>query len=144
MIDASAPHHITDSACARPWQIVTHSSGNHAQAVAKVASMLGLVSYIVMPENSSRVKADAVFEYGANIVPCGNDPKERIVVAQQTADEHPGCFLLPSYDHPDVMSGQGTLMLEFLTQVGRPVQRERAPERDDPRVGAPSQPSLEG
>jgi threonine dehydratase len=60
---------------------------------------------------------DAVLEYGAEIVSCGNDPRERIRVAEETAKAHPGCFLLPSYDHPDVMSGQGTLMLEFLSQV---------------------------
>ena len=97
--------------------LVTHSSGNHAQALALAAKQAGMVAHIVMPSNAPSVKVDAVREYGANILRCEPTLADRRRTADELLAANPGAVLIPPYDHPDVISGQGTLALEFLDQV---------------------------
>lgn len=95
--------------------IVTHSSGNHAQAVALVARMLGVKATIVMPNNAPATKRQATQAYGATIVSCG--AHERADIAQQIEREQ-GSTLVPPFDHEDIIAGQGTVALEFFEQAG--------------------------
>ncbi len=98
--------------------VVTHSSGNHAQAVALAASLRGIEAHIVMPSNAPGVKRRAVEGYGAKVYPC-----EPTAVARGTAAaevlEQTGGVLIPPFDHPDVIAGQGTSALELLEDVER-------------------------
>jgi len=96
--------------------VCTHSSGNHAQALACAAQQKGIRCWIVMPEDASSVKLEATRGYGATIVlsPAGaaaREAKLKEVVAETNA------VFIPPYDHPDVICGQGTAMLEFLEDV---------------------------
>jgi threonine dehydratase len=96
--------------------IITHSSGNHAQAVALASAMNGYSATIVMPENAPKVKVDAVRGYGAEIIFC----ESTIEARQETADrliEETGATFIHPYNHPDVIAGQGTCALELLDQV---------------------------
>jgi threonine dehydratase len=95
--------------------IVTHSSGNHAQAVALVAHMLSVKATIVMPDNAPSTKRQATEAYGATIVGCG--AHERADIAQQIEREQ-GSTLVPPFDHEDIIAGQGTVALEFFEQAG--------------------------
>lgn len=94
--------------------VVTHSSGNHAQAIALAARQRGIAAHIVMPHDSNPRKRDAVLEYGGHVIPC--EAAEREAVALRIAEET-GAVLIPSYNHPDVMAGQGTAALELLQDV---------------------------
>ena len=96
--------------------IITHSSGNHAQAVALAARMNGYKATIVMPKNSPSVKVNAVREYGAEIVFCENTIQSREVTAQTIIQKTGATFIHP-YNHPDVIAGQGTAAVEFLDEV---------------------------
>ena len=93
--------------------VVTHSSGNHAQALALAAKMRGIAAHIVMPSSASSVKRRAVEGYGANVIEC-----EPTLLAREfkvaEVQERTGAILIPPYNHPDVMAGQGTLALEML------------------------------
>lgn len=93
--------------------VVTHSSGNHAQAVALAAQLRGIVAHIVMPKNSSAVKVRAVEGYGAKIYLCEPNTASREGTAQEIA-EKTGATLIPPYNHPDIIAGQGTAALELL------------------------------
>jgi threonine dehydratase/serine racemase len=97
--------------------VVTHSSGNHAQAVALAAKLRGIPAYIVMPEDAPTVKRAAVAEYGAEIHDCPPN-----LVARETSAAAlvaaTGATLIPPYDHPDVIAGQGTAGLELFEEVG--------------------------
>jgi threonine dehydratase len=93
--------------------IVTHSSGNHAQAVALAARMNGYSATIVMPENAPKVKVNAVRDYGAEIIFCENTTEAREAAAQKVIDETGAIFIHP-YNHPDVIAGQGTAAKELL------------------------------
>jgi threonine dehydratase/serine racemase len=96
--------------------VVTHSSGNHAQALALAAKLRGIPAHIVMPENSSPVKRRAVEGYGADVVPCAAN----LAARESTAEEvlaRTGGTLIPPYDHPDVIAGQGTAALELMEDV---------------------------
>jgi len=95
--------------------IVTHSSGNHAQAVALAARMNGYSATIVMPENAPKVKVNAVRDYGAEIVFCKNTTEAREAAAQKVIDETGATFIHP-YNHPDVIAGQGTAAKELLEE----------------------------
>ena len=90
--------------------VVTHSSGNHAQAVAYAARAAGLTATVVMPDNAVPAKVDATRALGAavHLVP----PTERAGTAERLADEH-GLAMIPPYDHPHVIAGQGTVGLEI-------------------------------
>lgn len=96
--------------------VVTHSSGNHAQALALAARESGIRAYIVMPDISSPAKVAATRGYGAEVIFSGSTAPEREAAAAKVMAET-GARLVPPYDHPDIMIGQGTLGLEFQEQV---------------------------
>ncbi|KAL4128576.1 hypothetical protein PRIC2_007560 [Phytophthora ramorum] len=95
---------------------VTHSSGNHAQAVALAARDAGCKAVIVMPNNSPSVKQNAVRGYEAEVVLCAPTIEARERAANDVVEATGACFVHPSND-PDVMSGQGTVALELLEQA---------------------------
>jgi len=97
--------------------VVTHSSGNHAQAVALASSLLGIKSVIVMPENAPPVKIDATRGYGAEIVRCANNVKAREETCQNLIDKH-GYTLVHPYDDDQIIAGAGTAALELIKEVG--------------------------
>jgi len=96
--------------------VITHSSGNHAQALALAATMRGIPSYIVMPTNAPKVKRQAVEGYGGKVVPCEPNQKAREETAELVTKETGGVFIHP-YNNPDIIAGQGTIALELLNQV---------------------------
>lgn len=96
--------------------VVTHSSGNHAQGVARAARMLGLRAVIVMPEDAPAVKIAGVRADGAEIVFVGADNEARIARADEIAAEQ-GLVLIPSFDDARIVAGQGTVGLEIVEQV---------------------------
>ncbi|TPX64911.1 hypothetical protein SpCBS45565_g05526 [Spizellomyces sp. 'palustris'] len=109
--------------------IVTHSSGNHGQAVALAAKLNGVPAYVVMPSTAPQVKKDAVKGYGATVVECVPTLQAREDTAAKVINETGATFIHP-YNHPDVISGQGTLALEFLKQaeeLGHPLDALIAP-----------------
>ena len=98
--------------------VVTHSSGNHAQALALAARTRGIPAHIVMPSNSSVVKCDAVRGYGGQIVFCEPTQESREAHANRIAQET-GATLIPPFDDEAVIAGQGTIALElFRTHPG--------------------------
>ncbi len=96
--------------------VVTHSSGNHAQAVALAARLRGIPAHIVMPSNASPVKRRAVEGYGARVIECEPSQVRRESAADAVLAETGGT-LIPPYNHPDVIAGQGTAALELLDEV---------------------------
>jgi threonine dehydratase len=96
--------------------IITHSSGNHGQAVALAARMNGYRAVVVMPDNSARVKVEAVREYGAEVVLCPPGTPSREAAVAELVERH-GHVFIPPYDHPDIIAGQGTAAMELLEQV---------------------------
>lgn len=99
-----------------PRGVVTHSSGNHALALATAAAERGMPAHVVMPENASASKRAAVLHAGAQVVTCGNTGIEREAMAA-AVQAHTGATMVPPFDHPWVMAGQGTIALEILEQV---------------------------
>lgn len=97
--------------------VITHSSGNHAQAVALASKLLGIKSTIVMPENSPAVKVNATREYGAEIVFCKNNVESREETTEGLIREH-GYTLVHPYDNDDIIRGAGTAALELVKEVG--------------------------
>ena len=97
--------------------IAAYSSGNHAQAVALAARELGTTAVIVMPEDAPRSKREATAGYGAEIVTYDRYTEDRVAVAEALAAER-GLVLIPPYEHPHVMAGQGTATLELLEETG--------------------------
>ena len=91
--------------------VVTHSSGNHAQALALAARERGVPAWVVMPRGSAAVKREAVVGYGATVIDC--ERSERAEVADRVARETGGT-LIPPFDHWAVIAGQGTCTLELL------------------------------
>src|SRR5471030_2266568 len=87
--------------------VVAFSSGNHAQGVALAAQLLKIKATIVMPVDASRVKLDATAGYGATIVTYDQAAEDREVIARKLVEER-GATLIPPYDHPDIIAGQGT------------------------------------
>jgi threonine dehydratase len=96
--------------------VITYSSGNHAQAVARAARLLGVKAVIVMPENAPAVKVAGVRRDDAEIVVCGPGSDERLRIAEQLSAEH-GYTMLPPYDDPEVIAGQGTAGLEIVEDL---------------------------
>lgn len=97
--------------------VITYSSGNHAQAVAYSARALGGKAVIVMPENAPLVKREATAAMGAEIVLVGPASSERKAKAEELAAQH-GYTVIPPYDDPGIIAGQGTCGLEILDQLG--------------------------
>jgi len=96
--------------------VVTHSSGNHAQALALAARIRGVAAHVVMPDNAKPPKKRAVEGYGARIVECAPTLAAREETAARVLAETGGTFV-PPYDHADVIAGQGTAALELLAEV---------------------------
>jgi threonine dehydratase len=99
-----------------PRGVVAFSSGNHAQAVAIAAEQAGTKATIVMPEDAPRGKLEATRSHGAHIVTYDRHRENREVIAEQLLKET-GATLVPPFDHPLVMAGQGTTALELLEMV---------------------------
>ena len=97
--------------------IAAYSSGNHAQAVALAARELGSTAVIVMPADTPAAKLDAVKGYGAEIIMYDRYTGNREEIGERLATER-GLALIPPYEHPDVIAGQGTAALELLEDVG--------------------------
>jgi len=96
--------------------VVTHSSGNHAGALSLAASMNGVKSYIVMPENAPEVKVNAVKGYGAEITFCKPTLQSREETARGII-EKTGAVLVHPYDNYNVICGQGTAAVELLEDI---------------------------
>ena len=99
----------------KPLCVVTHSSGNHGQAVAKAAQMFGVPAYIIMPNNSPQCKKDAVKGYGGVVIECEPSDQSRIEAAGKVCAKNNGT-LIHSSQAPAVIAGQGTMALEMLEQ----------------------------
>jgi threonine dehydratase len=97
--------------------VVAYSSGNHAQAIAMAASLQGVDSVIVMPEDAPSVKVDATRAYGGEVVPYDRYTEDREEIGRRLADAR-GLTLIPPYDHPHVIAGQGTVAKELCEEVG--------------------------
>jgi threo-3-hydroxy-L-aspartate ammonia-lyase len=98
--------------------VVAHSSGNHAQAVAYAAALLGVPAVVVVPDNAPEVKVAAARRAGAQIVTCEPTLPARMAAADSLVRQH-GYTLIPPFDHPDVIAGQGTVGLEIAAQCPR-------------------------
>lgn len=96
--------------------VAAFSSGNHAQAVALAAELLGTRAVIVMPEDAPPTKLDATRGYGAEVVMYDRYTQDREAVGAELAEQR-GLALVPPFDHPDVVAGQGTAALELLEDV---------------------------
>lgn len=96
--------------------VVTHSSGNHAQALALAAKERGIPAYVVMPETSSPVKRAAVAGYGAEVILCEPNQAARESTAAEVRQRTGATFIHP-YDNADVIAGQGTALLELVDQL---------------------------
>ncbi|MFT3960821.1 threo-3-hydroxy-L-aspartate ammonia-lyase [Propionivibrio sp.] len=97
--------------------VVTYSSGNHAQAIALSASLLGIPATIVMPNDAPAAKMAATRGYGGNVVIYDRYTEDREQIGRTLAEQH-GLTLIPPYDHPDVIAGQGTAAKELFEEVG--------------------------
>jgi threonine dehydratase len=97
--------------------VVAFSSGNHAQAIALSARLLGIPATIVMPHDAPAVKVAATRGYGGNVVVYDRYKDDREQIGRDLAQKH-GFTLIPPYDHPDVISGQGTAAMELFEEVG--------------------------
>lgn len=97
--------------------VVAYSSGNHAQAVALSARILGIPAVIVMPHDAPASKMAATRGYGAQIVEYDRYTHDREEIGRSLAAER-GLTLIPPYDHADVIAGQGTATKELIEQVG--------------------------
>ena len=99
---------------ARVRGVVAYSSGNHAQAVAYAAAKFGIPAHIVMPEETPNIKVQATRDHGAEVVICAKGRRE--AVATQVV-EKTGGTLVPPFDHPDIIAGQGTIGLEIVEDL---------------------------
>ncbi|MET8452342.1 pyridoxal-phosphate dependent enzyme [Streptomyces sp. NPDC005209] len=97
--------------------IAAYSSGNHAQAVALAARELGTSALILMPEDTPRSKKEATEGYGAEVVTYDRYTGDRVAIGEALAAER-GLALVPPYEHPHVIAGQGTAALELIEEVG--------------------------
>ncbi|MDP3309459.1 MAG: threo-3-hydroxy-L-aspartate ammonia-lyase, partial [Polaromonas sp.] len=96
---------------------IAFSSGNHAQAVALSARLLGMPALIVMPQDAPAAKLAATRGYGAEVVLYDRFNEDREALTQRLAVER-GMTLIPPYDHPDVIAGQGTAAKELIEEAG--------------------------
>lgn len=97
--------------------VITFSSGNHAQAIALSARILGIPATILMPHDAPASKAAATRSYGGKVIIYDRYTEDREAIGRKLADER-GMTLIPPYDHPDVIAGQGTAAMELLDETG--------------------------
>ena len=97
--------------------VVAFSSGNHAQAIALSAKLMGIPATIIMPEDAPASKIAATRGYGGNVVTYDRYKEDREAIGRRLAEEH-GMTLVPPYDHADVIAGQGTAAKELFEEVG--------------------------
>jgi threonine dehydratase len=97
--------------------VITYSSGNHAQALALAARLLGTTAVIVMPQDAPQVKLAATRGYGGEVVTYDKNSNVREELAARIAQER-GLTMIPPYDHPHVIAGQGTAAKELFEDVG--------------------------
>ena len=105
------------SAAQRKAGVVTYSSGNHAQAIALSARLLGMPAAIVMPRDAPAAKAAATRGYGGEVIFYDRYREDREPIGRALAEQR-GMTLIPPYDHPDVIAGQGTAAKELFEEVG--------------------------
>ena len=104
-------------AAQRKAGVIAFSSGNHAQAIALSARLLGIPATILMPQDAPQAKVNATRGYGGEVVLFDRYTQDREALTRQLAEER-GMTLIPPFDHPDVMAGQGTAVKELLEEVG--------------------------
>jgi len=97
--------------------VITFSSGNHAQAIALSARLLGIPATILMPLDAPQAKLDATRGYGGEVILFDRFQQDREALTRALAEQR-GLTLIPPYDHPDVMAGQGTAAKELFEEVG--------------------------
>ena len=97
--------------------VVTFSSGNHAQAIALAGQVLGIPRVIVMPSDAPAVKRIATEGYGGEVILYDRDKEDREAIGKRLASER-GLTLIPPYDHPHIIAGQGTATRELIEEVG--------------------------
>ncbi|WP_397448547.1 threo-3-hydroxy-L-aspartate ammonia-lyase [Pseudomonas sp. NA-150] len=97
--------------------VIAFSSGNHAQGIALSAALLGIPATIIMPHDAPAAKKAATAEYGGNVVIYDRYSEDREAIGRKLAEQH-GYTLIPPYDHPDVIAGQGTAAKELFEEVG--------------------------
>jgi threonine dehydratase len=97
--------------------VVAFSSGNHAQAVALAASLLGMPAAIVMPADAPQGKLAATRGYGAEVMLYNREHEDREAITRRLVAER-GAMLVPPFDHPDVIAGQGTVAKELFEETG--------------------------
>jgi threonine dehydratase len=97
--------------------VVAFSSGNHAQAVALSGKLLGVPATIVMPTDAPRVKLEATRGYGAEVVLYNASNEDRQQIAEKLAAER-GLTVIPPFDHPHILAGQGTAAKELIEETG--------------------------
>lgn len=98
--------------------VLAFSSGNHAQAIALSAKLLGIAATIIMPEDAPAAKLDATRGYGARVITHNRYTDDRNAIAKRFVDED-GLVLIPPFNHPDIISGQGTATKELIEEVGQ-------------------------
>ena len=99
--------------------VATHSSGNHGAALARAAQLRGVPAYIVMPRGAAQIKRAAVAGFGGTLIECEPTLAAREAAAAAVVAETGAHFVHP-YDNPDVIAGQGTVVLELAGQIARP------------------------
>ncbi|HET6569392.1 MAG TPA: threo-3-hydroxy-L-aspartate ammonia-lyase [Rhodothermales bacterium] len=97
--------------------VLTYSSGNHAGALALAGKLLGIPTTVIMPEDAPRVKLEATRSYGAEVILYDKHETTREALGQQLSEER-GLPIIPPYDSPDVIAGQGTTAMELIEEVG--------------------------
>jgi threonine dehydratase len=98
--------------------VLTYSSGNHAQAIALSASLVGIKSAIIMPHDAPALKVRATKGYGGEVIVYDRYKENREEIGRRLAQER-GMTLVPPYDHPDVICGQGTAAKELIEDAGQ-------------------------
>ena len=104
-------------AAQRKGGVIAFSSGNHAQAIALSARLLSMPAVIVMPKDAPAAKVAATKGYGAEVVTYDRFSEDREALTKRLAQER-GMTMIPPYDHPDVLAGQGTTVKELIEETG--------------------------
>ena len=111
----NAISHFSDSQ--RKAGVLTYSSGNHAQAIALSARIAGIKATIIMPEDAPAAKMEATRGYGGEVITYDRYSEDREAIGAKIAEER-GMTLIPPYDHPHVIAGQGTVAKELIEETG--------------------------